>query len=203
MLVVFHLFQTVGFYGFGNWVPKLISVQGFAITSSLKYAFIIATVYPLGPFAFLRIADRFFERKWQIVAAASGVGLFGAAFSLSNHPWQLILFGALITSSNNIMSYAYHAYQAELFPTHIRSRALGFVYSFNPAPFSTMVSSFVIAYLLGVFGNPGVFVFIGLSMLMVVASIGLFGPRTLWGGRWRRLAGLVSEAPRSRRKHSL
>jgi MFS transporter, putative metabolite:H+ symporter len=191
MLVVFHLFQTVGFYGFGNWVPKLISVQGFAITSSLKYAFIIATVYPLGPFAFLRIADRF-ERKWQIVAAASGVGLFGAAFSLSNQPWQLILFGALITSSNNIMSYAYHAYQAELFPTHIRSRALGFVYSFSR--FSTMVSSFVIAYLLGVFGNPGVFVFIGLSMLIVVASIGLFGPRT----RGRALEEIGTERPDGR-----
>ena len=175
MRVVFHLFQTIGFYGFGNWVPKLISVQGFAITSSLKYAFIIATVYPLGPLAFLRIADRF-ERKWQIVAAASGVGLFGAAFSLSSQPWELILFGVLITLSNNIMSYAYHAYQAELFPTHIRSRALGFVYSFSR--FSTMVSSFVIAYLLGVFGNPGVFGFIGVSMLIVVVSIGVFGPRT-------------------------
>jgi MFS transporter, putative metabolite:H+ symporter len=175
MLVVFHLFQTVGFYGFGNWVPKLISTQGFAITSSLKYAFIIATVYPLGPFAFALIADRF-ERKWQIVAAASGVGVFGAVFCLSSSPWQLIFFGALITLSNNVMSYAYHAYQAELFPTHIRSRAVGFVYSFSR--FSTMVSSFFIAYLLGTFGNPGVFTFIGLSMLMVVASIGLFGPRT-------------------------
>jgi putative MFS transporter len=76
MLTVFHLFQAIGFYGFGNWVPKLISSQGIAITSSLKYAFIIATIYPLGSFLFTLTADRF-ERKWQIVASATGMALFG------------------------------------------------------------------------------------------------------------------------------
>ena len=29
------------------------------------------------------------------------------------------------------MSFAYHGYQAELFPTRIRSRAVGFVYSWS------------------------------------------------------------------------
>jgi MFS transporter, putative metabolite:H+ symporter len=44
----------------------------------------------------------------------------------------LILFGVLITLSNNVLSYlsyAFHGYQTELFPTRVRARAVGFTYS--------------------------------------------------------------------------
>ncbi len=36
----------------------------------------------------------------------------------------LILFGVLITTSNNLMLYAFHSYQPGLFPTHMRARAV-------------------------------------------------------------------------------
>ena len=49
MLIVFHLFQTVGFYGFSNWVPTLLIKRGIAVTSSLHYTFIIAIAAPFGP----------------------------------------------------------------------------------------------------------------------------------------------------------
>jgi MFS transporter, putative metabolite:H+ symporter len=175
MLAVFHSFQTIGFYGFGNWVPKLISSQGIEVTSSLRYAFIIAIVYPLAPFVFTYIADRF-ERKWQIVAAAVGTGAFGLLFAAQTNPLMLIVLGVLITMSNNLMSYSYHTYQTELFPTEIRARAVGLVYSFSRL--STIFTSFAIAFVLGRFGTVGVFLFIASSMAVVVVAIGCFGPRT-------------------------
>jgi putative MFS transporter len=175
MLIVFHLFQAIGFYGFGNWVPKLISSQGITITNSLEYAFIIAMVYPVGPFVFTSIADRF-ERKWQIVASAAGTAVFGLLFARQTTPALLIVFGVLITLSNNLLSYAYHAYQTELFPTHIRARAVGFVYSFSRL--STIFTSFMIAFVLQRSGTNGVCVFIASSMVVVALAIGLFGPRT-------------------------
>lgn len=175
MLIVFHLFQAIGFYGFGNWVPKLISSQGIEITNSLKYAFIIAMIYPLGPFLFTLIADRF-ERKWQIVAAAAGTATFGLLFAQQRNPALLIVFGALVTLSNNLLSYAYHAYQTELFPTYIRARAVGFVYSFSRL--STIFTSFMIAFVLARAGTPGVCVFIASSMAVVIVAIGAFGPRS-------------------------
>ena len=95
----------------------------------------------------------------------------------------LILFGVLITGSNNLLSYAYHAYQAELFPTRVRARAVGFVYSFSRL--STIFTSFIIAFFLQNFGAGGVFGFICAAMLVVVIAIGGFGPRTR-GWRWRR-----------------
>ena len=175
MLMVFNFCQSIGFYGFGNWVPALLAAQGAGFTKSLEYSFIIALASPTLPLLFLLFADRT-ERKWQIVAAACGTAGFGALFTLSSSPVWLILCGIAITGSNNLLSYSFHAYQPELFPTRVRARAVGFVYSFSRL--STVFSSFMIAFFLARFGTPGVFGFIGAAMLVVVLSIGLFGPRT-------------------------
>jgi putative MFS transporter len=88
----------------------------------------------------------------------------------------LILFGALITLANNIMSFSFHAYQAELYPTRIRALGVGFVYSFSRL--STVFSAFVIAFFLDRFGVSGVFALIAASMMVVALAIGVFGPRT-------------------------
>jgi len=88
----------------------------------------------------------------------------------------VIAMGVGLQIANNMMSYSFHAYQQELFPTGIRSRAAGFVYSWSRL--SVIFSSFIIAWLLKGFGAPGVFVFIAGAMVVVMAVIGLFGPRT-------------------------
>jgi putative MFS transporter len=175
MLVVFNFFQTIGFYGFGNWVPALMASKGANVTNSLQYSAIIAVIYPIGPLLCALIADRF-ERKWQIVSAAIGTATFGLLFARQTSTMLLIVFGMFITLSNNLLSYSLHAYQAELFPTRIRARAIGFVYSWSRL--STIFTSFMIAFFLENFGTKGVFAFIAASMLMVVLSIGIFGPRT-------------------------
>ena len=180
MLAVFNFFQTIGFYGFGNWVQTLVAAQGASVTKSSLYASVIAIAYPVGPLLCLGIADRF-ERKWQIVAAAIATAVFGLTFSRLVSAAGLIGFGVLITLSNNLLSYAYHGYQAELFPTRIRARAVGFVYSWSRA--STILTSFMIAFMLRDFGTGGVFALIAASMAVVVVAIGGFGPRT----RGRRL----------------
>ena len=75
------------------------------------------------------------------------------------------------------MTISYHAYQAEVFPTHIRARAVGFCYSFSRL--STAVTSILIGIILQYAGDAGgVISFIVVSMLMVMLSVGIFGPRT-------------------------
>jgi putative MFS transporter len=175
MLVVFNFFQTIGFYGFSNWLPQLLAAQGATVFQSLHYAFIIAIAYPLAPLGLLPLADRF-EPKWQIVTAALGIAGFGLVFAQARTAAALIGCGVLVTASNCFLSYAYHAYQAELFPTRIRARAVGFCYSWSRL--STVFSSFMIAFFLQHFGARGVFAFIAVSMLAVVVAIGGFGPRT-------------------------
>jgi putative MFS transporter len=88
----------------------------------------------------------------------------------------LIVFGVLISLAGQTISVCYHAYQSELFPTSVRCRANGIVYS--ASRMGAMMSGFIIAALLRDFGVEGVFVGITVCMLVVVVSIGGFGPKT-------------------------
>jgi putative MFS transporter len=141
----------------------------------LRYSFLIALAAPVGPLLAIGLADRV-ERKWQIVASAICIAVFGLLFAEQKNPALLIAFGVLLTCANNCMSFAFHAYQSELFPTRVRAQAVGFVYSWSRL--SAIFSSFLIAFFLRDFGVIGVFTFIAISMLAVVLSIGIFGPRT-------------------------
>ena len=175
LLIVLNAFQAVGFYGFTNWAPTFIAAQGVQFASSLKFGFIIAIANPIGPLIWSTIAERF-ERKWLVVAAAGGVGLIGLAFAATRAPAGLIALGVALNFANSLLSFSYHAYQAELYPTRVRATAVGFVYSWSRL--STVGSSYVIAWLLGLGGAAGAFGFIAAAMLVVVVSVSAFGPRT-------------------------
>src|SRR3984885_11338229 len=175
MMIIFNVCQTVGFYGFANWVPTLLVKQGITLTTSLLYSSIIAISAPIGPLIGLAIGDKF-ERKSVIVATAAAIVVCGLAFSQVSRGVLLIAMGVGLTLASNIMSYSFHAYQTELFPTSIRSSAVGFVYSWSRL--SAIFTSFLIAGVLKNFGTTGVFVLIAAAMLMVMAVIGGMGPRT-------------------------
>ena len=175
VLSIFNFFQTFGYYGFAAWVPTLLIAKGIKITTSLEYSFIIAIANPVGPLLCTLIADRI-ERKWQICLGAIGIAIFGMAFANATAPAALIVLGVAVTLCNNLLSYSFHNYQSELFPTRIRSRAIGFVYSWSRL--SAAFSGLVVAALLGVGGVNAVFGFIAFAMLIVVVSIGGFGPNT-------------------------
>ena len=173
MLIVFNIFQTVGFYGFANWVPTLLVKQGITLTSSLGYTFLIALAAPIGPLLGAGFADKV-ERKWLIVTAAGCIAVFGLLFSQAAATAAIIACGVMLTLSSNIMSFGFHAYQAELYPTRFRAVAVGFVYSFSRI--SAVFSAFLIAFFLRQFGTLGVFAFIAGSMVMVMGAIST-GPR--------------------------
>ena len=95
------------------------------------------------------------------MAAAIGTATFGLALVAQMKALDIICLGVPITLSNNSLSYAYHAYQAELFTTRRRARA----------------ASLMIGFFLDRFATFGVFGFIAASITVVCISIGLFGPR--------------------------
>ena len=175
MLSVINFFATIGFYGFANWVPTLLLAKGITVTKSLEYTFIIAFAYPLFPLVGAWFADKI-ERKWQVCLSCTGIAIFGIAFSTQADPSVLIVIGTLQTMMNAWLSYSSHNYMAEVFPTRIRASAVGFVYSWSR--FSTIFTGFIIAWLLGQFGVPAVFLFVAGAMAIVVLGVGIWGPRT-------------------------
>jgi putative MFS transporter len=175
MLIVANFFSTIGFYGFVNWVPTLLLDKGITITKSLEYTFIIALAWPVFPLISTLFADRM-ERKWQVVGSSVGIAICGMLFALQSAPVAIIIVGVVQTMLNTWISFSFHNYQAELFPTRMRARAVGFVYSWSR--FSTIFSGFIIAFFLRNFGQMGVFAFIAAAMLIVALAVAFFGPST-------------------------
>lgn len=173
LFMVFNFCQAFGFYGFANWVPTLLVEKGITVTKSLQYSFIVAFAYPIAPLLAASFADRF-ERKWIICGASVAIIAFGAAFSQLMEPVLLIASGVLLTAANVTMSYAYHAYQTEVFPTSIRARSSGLVYSMSRL--SAAFSGFIIAWALRAAGVGGVFGLITAAMVIVIVAIAIFGP---------------------------
>jgi putative MFS transporter len=175
MLSVFNAAQAIGFYGFNSWVPTLLVARGINVTHGLEYAFIIAISQPFGPLLGGLFADRI-ERKYQVIGGLACMGMLMTAFSFASSATSLIAIGIAFTLSANVMSYAYHGYQAELYPTRIRSRAVGFVYSWSRL--AAAFSGLIIGSLLASGGVSAVAEFIACAMLLGIAMIGLFGPST-------------------------
>ena len=152
------------------------SRRAIGVTKSLGYTTVIALAAPVGPLIGFFLGERI-ERKWVIVGLRRRSSSSAASSSAATRCRRVIVaMGLMLQVAANGMSYSFHAYQQELFPTGLRARASGFVYSWSRL--SVIFSSFVIAYLLKTFGVAGVFVFIAGAMAVVMATIGLFGPRT-------------------------
>ena len=152
VLIAFHLFQTVGYFGFANWLPTLLVSQGIELGKSLGYTAVLALVPPIAPLAFSLFVDKL-ERKWMVAAGALLAAVAGLLLSRITQNSNFALFtviGAGVAIGNSLMSLSYHTYQSELFPTPMRARAVGFVY----------------------------FILISAAMVVVALTVGLFGPRT-------------------------
>jgi putative MFS transporter len=175
MLSIFNAAQVIGFYGFNSWLPTLLAARGVEVTRGLEYSFIIAVSQPVGPLIGALFADRV-ERKLQIVGGLACMGLAMAGFAKASSPVLLVLLGIAFTLAANIMSYAYHGYQAEIFPTRIRSRAVGFVYSWSrlAAAFAGLMTGALLAD----GGVQAVAGFICGAMLLAMGVIAFFGPST-------------------------
>ncbi len=174
MLVIFQALQTIGFYGFANWAPTFLLKRGVSLLHSLEWTLLIALVSPLGPLLAALTSDRM-ERKWTIVVLALLVAGLGLGFGNSVAPAAVVGFGALLTLANYWFSAAFHAYQAELFPTRLRATGVGFTYSWSrlSAAFTSILIGAVLVH-----GVPAVFAVLAVAMILVAVVVGVMGPRT-------------------------
>jgi MFS transporter, putative metabolite:H+ symporter len=175
MLVIFQILQTVAYYGFGTLAPLVLVGKGFDVTESLGYAALAFAGYPIGSLLSVPLVERF-ERKHLIIASAVGIGVCGIVFAASTNVAVIVVAGFLLTAVSNIFSNGFHIYQAEIFPTAIRSTASGMCYSLSRA--TSTVMPFVAVPALAALGPVAVFSGSAVLIVLLCLDVGFLGPRS-------------------------
>jgi len=98
--------------------------------------------------------------------------VFAAATSVP----LIVVAGFLLTAVSNVFSNAFHIYQAEIFPTAIRSTASGICYSLSRA--TSTVMPFVAVPALAMLGPVAVFSGSAALIILLCLDVGLLGPRS-------------------------
>jgi putative MFS transporter len=175
MMVIFHLLQTIGYYGFGTMVPLVLVAKGYKVSTSLLFTSVTYIGYPIGSVLSLPLVERF-ERKFLVVGSVLGMTVCGLAFGYSGSMALALIFGFLYTAVSNVFSNAYHIYQAEIFPTRLRSTASSGAYSLSRL--ATAAMPWVLVPLLDHTGPGVLFLAVSATTVLVALDVALLGPRT-------------------------
>ncbi len=175
MLVIFQVLQTIAYYGFGTLAPLVLVNKGFDVTQSLGYAALSFAGYPLGSLISVPLVERF-ERKLLIIVSALGIAVCGIVFAAAESITVIVVAGFLLTAVSNIFSNAFHIYQAEIFPTAIRTTASGVAYSLSRA--TSTVLPFIAVPALAALGPVAVFSGSAILIVLLCLDVGLLGPRS-------------------------
>jgi putative MFS transporter len=174
-LLVANTASSIAFYGFANWLPSLLRAQGVSSGAVFEYTAAVGLTYPVTPLLCVLFADRI-ERRWQIVVTALSSAALGLA--LARQPVGVLwtVLGVLLACSNQARATAEHVYRSELFPTALRGRAVGLVYSFTRI--AAAVSSYVVGLCFARAGVIAVFMLLGGALSISAFVTAVFGPAT-------------------------
>jgi putative MFS transporter len=174
MLVMFHLLQTIGYYGFMHWLAPLLVAKGFKKEEALFLPFLPSLLAPVGPLFGVWSCERW-QRKWLLVFLPLGIGLALVAFGLTPDFVPLVLWTGILIVGLNWFSSVFHSYQAELFPTTARASGVGFTYAWSRA---SMVALNLIMPGLIAASLPAAFGLMAGAMFAVAGIVAMFGPLT-------------------------
>jgi len=175
MLCVFHVFQTVGYYGFGTLVPLVLASKGYSVVTSLTFASLTFLGYPIGSALSIPLVERV-DRKWLIVVSAFVMSLLGLGLGYASSPGWIVALGFLYTAVSNVFSNGLHVFQAEIFPTFVRAMAAGTAYGLGRL--STGAMPFILLPVLDRWGSGPMFAVVAAALWIVGADVALFGPNT-------------------------
>ncbi|MGP6220104.1 MFS transporter [Caldiplasma sukawensis] len=174
MMAIFMFFQSGIFYGFATFAPGLVSVA-FPSSDPLGLAAVIFSGFFFGSVFNIFIIDRV-ERKWGIILFAILGGVFGTMFAIIHGLDEVVIFGFLTAFMLWNFSNFLHQYNAEIFPTRLRTTAAGFVYSISRI--STTILVLFIAAFIGGKNAVGIFTFVWILVVIVSLTLILLGPKS-------------------------
>jgi MFS transporter, putative metabolite:H+ symporter len=158
-------------FGFVIFLPQFFLRQGLTITNSLRYTVVLAIASLVGCACGAVLSDSI-GRRWSIIGASILTIVSGWIYAHFNAASDLVLVlsvGAILIIAIYIQTaILFGVYTPELFPTEIRLRANGICNTLGRA--ATVVSPFVVGYLMVNYALPGViWLMIALLVVQIVA----------------------------------
>jgi len=158
-------------FGFVIFLPQFFLRQGLTITNSLGYTVVLAAASLVGC-AFGAVLSDYIGRRWSIIGASFltiAAGWVYSRFNAASDPAIVLSVGAILIVAIYIQTaILFGVYTPELFPTEIRLRANGICNAFGRG--ATVVSPFVVGYLMVTYQLPGVvWLMIGLVVIQIIA----------------------------------
>lgn len=176
MLAIFHLLQAFGYYGFGTLANVVLKSRGYTVTDGTLFMALSFLGYPVGSLLSIPLLKRF-ERRTLVICSVMLMAMFGLCFAYATTNALIVLFGVATTCASNVFSNAYHVYQAEIFPSEIKSTAVGSTYALSRIVSGSL--PFVLIPILVGYGAGVMFGVISLALLVVALTVRILGPTTM------------------------
>jgi len=156
-------------FGFVIFLPQFFLRQGLTISNSLGYTVVLACASLIGCTIGAWLSDMI-GRRWSIIGASVITIVAGwayARFNAASDPTIVLSVGFFLIVAIYVQTaILFGVYTPELFPTEIRLRANGICNTLGRG--ATVISPFVVGYLMVNFGLPGV---VWLMIALVIVQI--------------------------------
>src|SRR5436853_1231130 len=134
-LLFMNFFGMFAWWGLFTWMPPYLSLpvaqggRGFGVmgTTTLLIVLNLTGMFP-GYASFGWVADRLGRRQSFVIYTALAA-LLVPLYALSRSPWTLLLLGTPVAFFGTGFFSGSGIIGSEIFPTHVRARALGFTYN--------------------------------------------------------------------------
>jgi putative MFS transporter len=157
------------------WLPVLFSQKGFSLGETNNFSIVFAISLSLAPYFAALISDRG-GRKWAIVTLYVSAALLAIIYGQLETKKIIFVFAFLLLFAVQSVTPITSTYLTELYPTHLRSSAVGFIYSI-----SRLFVAFVqllIATIIAGYGQAGVFSYLGLTFIIPAIVVAFLGIKT-------------------------
>ena len=162
-------------YTFQSVLPTLLATEGFSIVRSTQFSVVIFSGFVPGYMLSGVFLDRF-DRKYWLILSFLGIGISGTLFGYAHTPAEIMAcawFTAFFLGNGSTCIYTF---TPELYPTSIRTTAMGFASAAGRVGGILLLLAFGIFSLLQ--GRLALFVISDGLLLLSIIAVALLGPRT-------------------------
>lgn len=163
------------FYGFFTWIPSLLIDEGYTVTKSFTFVFLIYAAQLPGYYLAARLFD-YVDQKFAMIGFFAFGAVSAYALSQAGSTTSILISACLLSSSMTGVMGGTFTYTPQVFPTLIRSSGMGA--SAAIGRIGAILAPIIIGASYDSIGFTGVFTMLMAMMAVGALGLSIFGTRT-------------------------